>query len=114
MRSFRMVDELEEIRRRKLAEMQYRGQEERARQEQVKELEHEIKRAIKEILTPEARSRLANIRMAKPEYATQIELLLIKLAQSGQIRKKIGDAELKEILRQIASKTKKDFKIRRV
>jgi len=110
-----MADELEELRRRKLAEMQYRAQEEQARQEQIREAEREIRRVMKELLTPEARSRLANIRMARPEYATQIELMLIKLFQNGHIRGKIGDKELKEILKKIASsKAKKDFKIRRI
>lgn len=66
-----------------------------------------------EVLTPEARSRLANIKIAKPEYAVQIENLLIQLAQSGQLKQEISDAQLKQILGKISEK-KKEFRIRRM
>lgn len=66
-----------------------------------------------EVLTPEARSRLANIKIAKPEYAVQIENLLIQLAQSGQLKQEISDAQLKQILGKILEK-KKEFRIRRM
>lgn len=66
-----------------------------------------------EVLTPEARSRLANVKIAKPEYAVQIENLLIQLAQSGQLKQKIGDAQLKQILGKISEK-KREFRIRRM
>lgn len=66
-----------------------------------------------EALTPEARSRLANIKLAKPEYGEAVENLLIQLAQSGQIKQKITDEQLKNILLKIAGK-KKEFRIRRI
>ncbi len=51
--------------------------------------------------------------MAKPEFASQVEMLLIQLARSGQIQGKISDAQFKALLAKI-SKPKKDFNIRRV
>jgi programmed cell death protein 5 len=107
------MDELDALRKKKMAELQARLQEEEAKKEQLAQAEAQIKAVLTQILTPEARERLARIKMAKPEYATQVELLLIQLVQSGQIKGKISDAQLKALLAKI-TKPKKDFKIRRV
>ncbi|MFQ5800708.1 MAG: DNA-binding protein [Candidatus Hydrothermarchaeales archaeon] len=107
------MDELEALRRKKMAELQARLQEEQTQKEQLAQAEAQIKAVLTQILTPEARARLTNIKMAKPEYATQVELLLIQLAQSGQIKGKITDKQLKALLAKI-TKPKKDFKIKRV
>lgn len=37
------------------------------------------------LLTKEARSRLANIKLANPELGNQLEIALIQLLQSGKI-----------------------------
>jgi programmed cell death protein 5 len=108
-----MQEDLEELKRRRLLELQQRLQEERAREEQRQLVEFQRRSILTEILTPEARSRLANIKIAKPEYAIQIENLLIQLAQSGQLKQKIGDVQLKQILGKISEK-KKEFRIRRM
>lgn len=107
------MDELEALRRKKMAELQARLQEEQAQKEQLVQAEAQIKAVLTQILTPEARARLTNIKMAKPDYATQVELLLIQLAQSGQIKGKITDEQLKALLAKI-TKPKKEFKIKRV
>ena len=108
-----MQEDLEELKRRRLLELQQRLQEERAREEQRQAVEFQRRSILMEVLTPEARSRLANIKIAKPEYAAQIENLLIQLAQSGQLKQKISDAQLKQILGKISEK-KKEFRIRRM
>ncbi len=109
-----MADDLETLRRKKMAELQQRLLEDQAKQEQMEHVEGQIRGAIQQILTPEARARLANIKMAKPEYATQIELMLIQIAQGGQLQNKITDEQLKGILKKIAEGSKREFKIRRV
>lgn len=108
-----MEDDLDELKRRKLLELQQRLQEERAREEQRQQLELQKRAILMEILTPEARSRLANVKVAKPSYATAIENMLIQLAQSGQLKQKITEEQLKQILINIAGK-KKEFRIRRI
>ncbi|RLF93273.1 DNA-binding protein, partial [Thermococci archaeon] len=67
---------------------------------------------LRQILTNEARNRLVRIKMARPEFAEQIELQLIQLAQSGKLEKKISDEDLKNILRSLQQKKPK-YKIMR-
>jgi programmed cell death protein 5 len=106
-------EELEELRRRKMLELQARLQEQQRQEELRRQFEHQKRMVLQQILTPEARSRLANIRMAKPEFAEQIELQLLQLAQSGRITAKITDEQLKKILDRIVS-SRREIRIRRL
>jgi programmed cell death protein 5 len=105
------MSDIEEIRRRRMQELQQQAAAQQAQQqssdaqsqEQMqRELEAQKKQAMLQILTPEARSRLANLRLTKPEFVDQIELQLIQLAQTGRIQSKITDEQLKELLRKLA------------
>jgi programmed cell death protein 5 len=104
--------EIEELRRRKMLEYQTQLQEQQRQAELRRQYEIQKRAAIQQILTPEARSRLANIRAAKPEFAEQLEIQLIQLAQSGKLGSKITDSQLKEILSRLQTR-KREFKIRR-
>ena len=106
-------EELEELRRRKMLELQARLQEQERQAELRRQFEIQKRAALQQILTPEARSRLANIRAVRPEFAEQLELQLIQLAQSGRITSKITDAQLKKILDRITTK-RREIKIRRL
>lgn len=97
--------ELEEIKRRKLLELQRKIEEEKRRREQIEAL-------LRQILTPEARSRLANLRLVKPELVDLVEQQLIALAKSGKIPVPITDEFLKKLLAQIYEQTHRDIKIR--
>lgn len=101
--------ELQRIKQQKMLELQRRLAEEEAKAR----VEAEKQAALRVILTPEARQRLANIKMVKPEFAEQLENQLIQLAQTGRVRLPITDEELKEILIRISSK-KREITIRRV
>jgi programmed cell death protein 5 len=105
-------DELEEIRRRRYSDLQRAAVEEQRQAESRRQFEAQKQAALKLILTPEARQRLTNIRMVKPEFADQIELQLIQLAQSGRIKIPIGDEQLKEALARMQS-SRKEIRIRR-
>jgi len=102
-------EELERIRQRKIEELQRRiaEEEERAR----RELERQA--AMRVILTPEARQRLANLRLVKPELVAQLEEQLIQLANTGRIKMPITDEVLKQILLRLSS-SKRRIKIRRI
>lgn len=100
------VEEIELIKRRKLAEMRRRMAEEERR----RELEAKKQSILRVILTPEARSRLANLKMVRPEFAEQLEAQLINLAQQGRLPVPLTDEQLKSILIELQSK-KRDIKI---
>ena len=73
-------------------------EEERARQESQK-------RALARVVfTPEARQRLSNLKLVKPELATQVEEYLIVLAQQGRIAVPVDDDALKSVLEKIQPK----------
>jgi len=55
------------------------------------------------VLEPEARERLARIALVKPGRAEQIEGTLIRLAQSGQLRGKVSEQELLDLLDRFSS-----------
>ena len=112
-----MSDDLERLRQeriRQLIEQQRVAQEQELVQQQLRkaEIEAQIRTIIKKILTPKARERLANIRIARPDFARQIEILLIQLYQTGRLPKQITDEQLKEMLEKLRSK-KREIKIRR-
>ncbi|AAY80789.1 DNA-binding protein [Sulfolobus acidocaldarius] len=88
--------------------MQRRQLEERQRKAEIEAQKDAILRTI---LTPEARQRLTNVKLVRPELAEAIENQLIALAQSGRIQAQITDDELKQILAQLNSQTRKDYKI---
>jgi programmed cell death protein 5 len=94
-------EELEEIRQRKLASLKEQALEDQAREQQVAEAQAQKEAILRQILTPEARSRLTNIRMVKPQVAEQIELQLIQLASSGRLKARVTDEQLKNLLQQI-------------
>lgn len=57
---------------------------------------------LSQILDPEASDRLGRIRLVKASRATDIENRLIQLARSGQLRAKVSEAQLKDMLGQLA------------
>jgi programmed cell death protein 5 len=102
-------DELEELRRRKLLALQQKLAEEQ-RQAQIEQQKQAL---LRKILTPDARQRLTNLKMVKPEFTEQLELQLIQLAQQGKLPIPLTDAQLKEILIQLQSQ-RREPRIRRI
>lgn len=70
------------------------------------ELEEVKKDVLKKVLSKEAFERLGRIRLVKPEMASQLELYLIQLFQTGKIKNQISDEQLKAILEKLDSKPK--------
>jgi programmed cell death protein 5 len=68
---------------------------------------------LKQILTPDARMRLNNIKMVKPELSDLVEQYLIGMASQGKMSGQITDDQLKQILLS-TQQPKRDFKINRV
>jgi programmed cell death protein 5 len=60
------------------------------------------KNILDQILHPEAADRLGRIRLVKEQRATEVENRLIMLAQTGQLRQKVTEEQLKELLNAVA------------
>jgi programmed cell death protein 5 len=63
-------------------------------------------------LTSEARQRLANVRMVRPDLANSIEEYVIQLASSGKLRSAVDDEQVKQMLATLQGR-KRDITIRR-
>ena len=109
------MDDLEGIKRKKLEELkrQYRKSvknqlEEQAQlQQQIEQLEA----VVRQIFTKEALQRYGNIKIAHPEKAVQLLVVLGQAMQQGQLQQ-IDDNQLKEILKQLTPE-KKEFKLKK-
>ena len=110
------MSDIEELRRRRMQELQQQAAAQQAasqEQEQARQqLDAQKRQAMMQILTPEARSRLANLRLTKPEMVDQIELQLIQLAQMGRVKSKITDDQLKQLLKNLVGQ-KREINITR-
>ncbi|MEW6044733.1 MAG: DNA-binding protein [Thermoproteota archaeon] len=67
---------------------------------------------LKQLLSSEARLRLNNVRMVKPDLAALVENYLIGMASQGRLNSQVSDEQLKQILMSI-QQPKRDFKINR-
>lgn len=105
-------EELEEIRRRRLAELQQQANQQVFQEQQAAAIRAQRDAVLRQILTPEARERLGRIELAYPEIAESVETQLIQLAQSGRLQAAIDDRTLQEILRRVIPK-KREIKIER-
>jgi programmed cell death protein 5 len=105
-------EELEALRRKRLAEMQRASYDDQRRAQQQQQIDKQKQSIIRQILTPEARQRLTNIKMVKPEFAEELEMQLIQLAQSGRLRGQVTDEQLKRTLEQLQGQ-RREIKIRR-
>ncbi|MFX0169987.1 MAG: DNA-binding protein [Candidatus Hodarchaeota archaeon] len=107
-------DELEELRRRKMAELQQQAALEQQAAAQEAEIRAQRAAILRQILTPKARERLANLRMVRRGFAEQLENELIRLAQVNRLPEvPISDKTLKTMLSQVKSRqreTKIEFR----
>ncbi|KAI9819190.1 MAG: hypothetical protein M1827_007346 [Pycnora praestabilis] len=117
--------DLEQIRKARLAQLQQQGSSssssggrggssgggEGGQEDQRKQQEAEARQSIlSQILLPDAADRLGRIRLVKESRATDVENRLIMLAKSGQLRAKVTEEQLKELLNAVAD-TKEEEKI---
>ncbi len=105
-------EEVEALRKKRMLELQRRLAQEQQRAQMQQQIEMQKQALLRRILSPEARQRLTNLKMVKSEFAEQIELQLIQLAQAGRLKIPVTDEELKEILARLQSH-RRDIKIRR-
>ncbi len=76
------------------------------------ELSAQKEQILKQILAADARLRLNNVKMVKPDLANLVENYLISMASQGKLGSQISDDQLKQILLSIRQ-PKRDFKFTR-
>ncbi|MCL5873844.1 MAG: DNA-binding protein [Candidatus Thermoplasmatota archaeon] len=100
--------EIEEIKRKRLMDLQNQAATNQAMQEredsQRRAAERERQDVVKRFVTPEAYERLNNVRLVKPDLVENVENQIIMLAQSGRLNRLISDAEVKSLLARLSEK----------
>jgi len=84
-----------------------------ASQEKDSQLKAQKEMMLKQVLSSDARLRLNNVRMVKPELADLVENYILNLSVQGKITGQISDEQLKQILLSV-QQPKRDFKFNRV
>ncbi len=113
-------NELEEIRRRKMQELQKQAVDQQKQKEAEDRYQEQKDAIMRKILSPEARQRLTNLKMVRQELVEAIEAQLINLVQAGQLSRlgiqlPMSDEQFKNLLAQLMGKEKKqDFKIKKI
>ena len=110
------MDELEEIRQRRVAELQEQLQSQMIQQNQeeqeVRSKIGQLETFVKPRLTRDALIRYGNIKTAFPDKAVQVLVILYQAMTKRNINQ-INDEELKELLKELEPK-KKEFKIKKI
>ncbi|KAF4091828.1 hypothetical protein AMELA_G00041560 [Ameiurus melas] len=103
-------EELEAIRRQRLAELQTKHGDSSSEQgqQEAKQRETEMRNTIlAQVLDQSARARLSNLALVKPDKAKAVENYLIQMARMGQLGGKISESGLIEILEKVSQQTEK-------
>ncbi len=114
-------DELSQIRAARQAEIQQQIQAQTEQQLQAEAHESAaeeeasiIAAAMRTILTPEARDRLARVELGHPELASTVKQHLYTLHQANRINIPVDDEMLKRILQGLADSNRRETTIRRI
>ncbi|MDZ7731692.1 MAG: DNA-binding protein [Natrialbaceae archaeon] len=99
-------EDIDEVRRRKLEELQERaeagggadGEAQEAAQQQADAQKQAI---LRQYLTDDARKRLNTVKMSKQQFGEQVERQVVALAQSGRIQDRIDDDQMRNLLKEL-------------
>ncbi|CAN4082091.1 unnamed protein product [Withania somnifera] len=111
--------ELEAIRQRRMQELmaqqgmgaQQNTDQQKAQDDAKREADERRQMMLSQILTSEARARVARIALVKPDKARGVEDVILRGAQYGQITEKVSEQKLIDLLEQINTQTTKQTKV---
>ena len=113
-------DELARLRAQRMAQIQTQLEEQAAaqaeaeiQQESQQAVLAELDAAMKLILSPDARSRLASLNLVNPELTTRVKSHLATLSNENRISTPVNDDQLKRILAGL-SESRRETRIRRI
>jgi programmed cell death protein 5 len=95
------MDDIEDIRRRKMREMQKRLKEREIKQSQEEQERRELETLLGQVLKPEASQYLEKLRGESPGVARRIEQIIIALVLRRRINYKIDKVIVKAIERKV-------------
>lgn len=78
------------------------GEDQAAKQAAQEEMRRNL---LATVLDPAARERLARIALVSPQRSGQIESILLRMAQSGQLRGRVSEEALISLLEQVRSRS---------
>jgi programmed cell death protein 5 len=110
-------ERLEELRQKKMQELQDQAQQQQqgggeAEEAARQQAEAQQDALLRKFLTDGARQRLNAVEMSKPDFAEQVKQQVLALAQSGRIQGQIDEDQMKSILKELKPDSK-SFDIRR-
>ncbi|XP_020870729.1 DNA-binding protein DDB_G0278111 isoform X1 [Arabidopsis lyrata subsp. lyrata] len=115
--------ELEAIRQRRMQELmarqgmqgkqgnQQNPEQEKQQEDARREADERRQMMLSQVLSSQARERIARIALVKPEKARGVEDVILRAAQMGQIVEKVSEERLITLLEQINSQTSKQTKV---
>lgn len=108
-------DEVQRIREERMRQLQQQAMAQQQQAQQMQELDHQKAQIMSVILDSAARSRLNTIKLARPEFAEEVEMQLIQLYQMGRLRGMIPmtDDKFRQILVQLQNSNQtREFNIK--
>lgn len=107
-------EELERLREERLEQLQQQqgAADDELREAQREAAETQKQALLKQFLTDGARKRLNTVKMGHPQHAELVEQQLLALVQSGRVKQKIDEDQMRQLLRQLQPDEKK-FDIKR-
>lgn len=105
--------DLEEAREKKLSELKQKMFEENQKEQQASEVREKLDLILRQVLEPNAMSRLANVKLVNQELYLKTVQAIVYLANNGKLSGKVSDVQLKNLLEQLVPR-KKEISIRRI
>jgi len=105
-------DELEELRQKRMEELQDQEEAAEAQDAARQQAEAQKKAILRQHLTDDARQRLNTVKMSKPQFGEQVEQQVIAIARSGRLDGKIDDEKMRQLLKELKPDSK-SFDIKR-
>jgi programmed cell death protein 5 len=106
------MQSIEEIKNQKREELKKKLEAQKEAEKQQEVIETQVEVMLKQILSPEAKTRLANVKLVNKDLWLNVSQSLIYLVKSGKINRRIEDTELKRLLAEVSGR-KKQIKIKR-
>ncbi len=105
-------NELDQLRQQRMEELKARMAQQQNAEQQAVEAEQQLDGLLRQVLEPEAKARLSNIRLVNRELYYKTAQTIAYIAKSGKLHQKISEAELKKLLERL-SPPKKEIRIKR-